>query len=206
MTALFDVSADTLGEHIARLAAIEGGADAVHLWQPMLIPGLLQSYAYACAAIHATTPALPLHAVDERARARQQRIDQLGRPGARHVHAIIDENALRRPVGGIEALGDQLDHLLTLVALQPSLKLQVLPMGGEAHPGLAGPFTLYKAGQQRAVFIETLTSSEISTRSDDLAAYASAWERLEGLALSPAASLDLIEDTRGTLCMRKRRR
>jgi hypothetical protein len=203
LTTIFDSPAETLGEHIARLTSIEADADSVHLWQPMLIPGLLQAYAYACAAIHATTPALPLHEVDERARARQQRIDHLGRPGSRHVHAVIDENALRRPVGGVDALVDQLDHLLTLAALQPSLTLQILPHGGEAHPGLAGAFTLYRAGGQRAVFVETLTSSEISTRPDDLAAYASAWERLERLALPSATSLQLIEDTRGALCARK---
>ncbi|AZQ35927.1 hypothetical protein EJ357_22615 [Streptomyces cyaneochromogenes] len=202
MTAIFDSPAETLGEHIGRLAAIEGEADTVQAWQPMLIPGLLQSYAYACAAIHATAPALPLEVVSERAEARRHRIDRLGRPGARSVAVIVDESALYRPVGGYAALADQLEHLLALEALQPSLSVRVLPQGIEAHPGLAGAFTLYRAAGQRAVFVESLTSSEITTRPDDVAAYSSTWDRLRGLALSPQESVELIDGTRETLCRR----
>lgn len=202
MTTLWDAPAETLGEHIDRLAAIESEAEAVQAWQPMLIPGLLQSYAYACAAIHATTPALPLEVVSERAEARRHRIDRLGRPGARSVAVVVDESALYRPVGGYAALVDQLEHLLALEALQPSLSVRVLPQGIEAHPGLAGAFTVYRAAGQRAVFVESLTSSEITTRPDDVAAYASTWERLCGLALSARESVELIDGTRETLCRR----
>ena len=73
--------------------------------------GLLQSCAYACAASHATTPALPLEMVSERAEARRSRIDQLGRPGVRTITAGVDEPALYRPVGGYAALVDQMEHL-----------------------------------------------------------------------------------------------
>ncbi|MGW1503767.1 DUF5753 domain-containing protein [Streptomyces mirabilis] len=198
MTTIWESPAETLGEHIARLAAIESAADTVQGWQPLLIPGALQSYAYACEAIRSTSPALPLETVGERADVRRQRIDQLGAA----TTFIIDEGALYRPVGGYAALVDQLEHLLAVEALQPRLTLRILPQGIEAHPGLAGPFTLYRAAGQRAAFVESLTSSEITTRPDDVAAYASAWERLEGLALSPRESLDLIDSTRGTLCRR----
>jgi len=202
LTAIFEAPAETLGEHIARLAAIESEADTVQAWQPMLIPGLLQSYAYACAAIHATAPALPLEAVGRRADERRQRIDHIGKAGARSITAVIDEAALYRPVGGYTALADQLEHLLTLEALQPSLTVRVLPQGGEAHPGLAGAFTLYRAAGRRAVFVESLTSSEITTRPEDVAAYSAAWDRLLGLALPARESVDLIEGTRETLCRR----
>ncbi|MGW3024500.1 DUF5753 domain-containing protein [Streptomyces sp. NPDC001221] len=194
--------AETLGEHIARLAAVEAEADTVQAWQPMLIPGLLQSYAYACAAIHSAAPALPLEVVGERADARRQRIDQLGRPGARSIAVVVDESALYRPVGGYAALVDQLEHLLAVEALQPSLTVRVLPQGGQAHPGLLGAFTMYRAAGQRVVFVESLTSSEITTRPDDVAAYASAWDRLQELALSARESVELIDRVRGTLCRR----
>jgi hypothetical protein len=52
------------------------------------------------------------------------------------------------------------------------------------------------------VFVESLTFSEITTRPDDVAAYASAWERLLGLALPARESLDLIDGVRETLCRR----
>ncbi|GAB3169857.1 DUF5753 domain-containing protein [Streptomyces incanus] len=202
MTAIFDSPAETLGEHIARLAAIEADADSVQIWQPMVVPGLLQSFAYAAAAIRAAAPALPLEVVDERADARRKRIDELGRPGARSISVVIDESALHRPVGGRQALADQLEHLLTLEALQPSLTVRVLPQGGEEHPGLLGAFTLYQAAGRRAVFVESLTDSTISSRPEDVAAYASAWERLTSLALSPQASVQLIDGAWGALCRR----
>ena len=206
MTALFGSPApQSLGEHIHRLTAIEAAADTVCTWEPLLIPGLLQTYAYAVAAIHTTTPALPLKEVGERADARGRRFDRLGQPGARRISVVVDESALRRPVGGYGTLVDQLDHLLALDALQPSLTVRVLPHGGDAHPGLAGAFTLYAARGQRAVLLEMLTGSTISTRPEDLAAYAGAWQQVEGLALPPQESLELIESTRNTLWSRTSR-
>ncbi|MCX4573093.1 DUF5753 domain-containing protein [Streptomyces sp. NBC_01571] len=200
MTTIWEPPGETLGEHIQRLTAIEAAAETVHTWQPLLIPGALQGYAYACGAIRSTSPALPLETVGERADVRRGRIDQLRAAST----FIIDEGALYRPVGGTAALVDQLERLLAVEALQPRLTLRILPQGAEAHPGLAGPFTLYRAAGQRAVFVESLTSSEITTRPDDVAAYVSAWERLEGLALSPRQSLELIDGTKGALCRRLR--
>lgn len=123
-------------------------------------------------------------------------------PGARSIRVVVDESALHRPVGGYGVLVDQLERLLSLAALQPSLSVQVLPQGIEAHPGLVGPFTVYRAFGKRAVFVESLTSSEITTRPEDVAAYSASWERLHGLALPPRESLDLIDGVRGTLCRR----
>ncbi|WP_128380503.1 DUF5753 domain-containing protein [Streptomyces cavernae] len=202
MTTVWESPAETLGDHIHRLAAIEADADSVEVWQPLFIPGLLQAFGYAAAAIHATTPALPLEAVAARAEKRSRRIDELGQAGGRRIGVVVDESALYRPVGGLGALVDQLEHLLALAALQPSLSVQVLPQGGDAHPGLAGPFTLYRAGGRRAVFTESLTNSVISTRPDDVAAHVTAWERLCGLALPPDKSLDLIDNVREVLCRR----
>lgn len=200
MTTLWDSPAETLGEHIDRLAAIEGSSDSVNAWQPLVIPGALQSFAYACAAIRGASLAVPLEDVPARAETRVQRIDRLEAAAS----FIVDESALYRPLGGYAALADQLDRLLALEALQPSLTLRILPQGGEAHPGLAGAFSLYRSDRQRAVHVEALTGSTVSTRPEDVAAYAAAWDRLQRLALPVQASLDLIDATRETLCRRLR--
>ncbi|MEU0038463.1 DUF5753 domain-containing protein [Streptomyces sp. NPDC006333] len=202
MTTIWESPAETLGEHIGRLAAIEAEADTVQIWQPLLIPGLLQSYSYAAAAIHALGPALPLEVVGERADRRRTRIDSVGRPGARRIAVVVDETALYRPIGGYTALVEQLDHLLALEALQPSLTIRVLPQGTEAHPGLVGAFTLYQAAGQRAVFTEALADTAISTRPEDVAAYSGAWDRLLNLALPDRESVELIEATKEALCRR----
>ncbi|MER6355686.1 DUF5753 domain-containing protein [Streptomyces sp. NPDC001634] len=202
MTAIFESPVETLGDHIARLHAVEAVAETVQIWQPLFIPGLLQSYAYAVGAIRATSPALPLEVVGERAEARRHRLDQLGHSGTRSVVAIVDESALHRPVGGYAALVDQLEHLLAAEALQPSVTVRVLPQGIEAHPGLSGPFTIYRAAGKRAVFVEALTESSISTRPEDVAAYGGAWDRLLGLALPPRESMELIHGVKETLCRR----
>lgn len=202
MTTIWESPAETLGEHIERLAAIEAEADTVQIWQPMLIPGLLQSYSYAAAAIHALGPALPLEVVGERADRRRTRIDNVGQPGARRITVVVDEAALYRPVGGYAALVGQLEHLLALETLQPSLTVRVLPQGSEAHPGLVGAFTLYQAAGQRAVFTEALTDTTISTRPEDVAAYSGAWDRLLSLALPQRESVEFIDSTRETLCRR----
>jgi len=202
VTTLWESPADTLGDHIARLAAIEAAADAVCVWQPLFIPGVLQSYAYACAAIHATTPALPLEDVSARAEERRHRIDRLGRPGGRSIRVVVDESALYRPVGGYATLVDQLEHLLSLAALQPSLTVCVLPQGIDPHPGLLGGFTLYQSAGQRAVFTESLTASAITSRPEDVAAYGSVWERLHELTLPVRESVQLIERAKDSLCRR----
>ncbi|MEU0786308.1 DUF5753 domain-containing protein [Streptomyces sp. NPDC006173] len=200
MTTPWESPAESLGEHIERLAAIEAEADSVQMWEPMLIPGLLQSYAYAAAAITSLAPALPLDVVEQRADQRRHRIDQLGCPGQRSITVAIDESALYRPVGGYLVLAEQLERLTSLAALQPSLTLRVLPQSSQAHPGLSGAFALYRASGRRAVFTETLTGSTVSTRPEDVAAYASAWDRLLTLALPPKESMHLIESVRGSLC------
>lgn len=194
--------AESLADHIDRLIRLESAADTIQSWQPAMIPGMLQTYQYAVSAIAATTPALPPEDVAERADLRLKRLDCLGFAADRRAWFIISEEALQRSVGGKAVLLEQLEHLLNVAALRPSVTLQVLPAASEGHPGLAGGFTAYRIGQQRVVFTETLTGSLISTRPEDIAAYASAYDHLQAEALSPAASLELIDRARRALCQK----
>ncbi|MEV5131659.1 DUF5753 domain-containing protein [Streptomyces sp. NPDC053705] len=194
-------SEDSQTDHIARLSRLEAAADQIQAWHPTLMPGMLQSYQYAVAAISTAAPSLPIEDVAERAEGRSTRIDALGYGGDRRAWFIIDEQVLRRPVGGPAVLLEQLEHLLTLVSLRPSVTLQVLPADSGGHPGLSGAFTWYRVGPQRVVFTEQLTGSMITTRPEDIAAYSAAYDHLQASALPPAASLELIDTARRTLCM-----
>ncbi|MEU4950011.1 DUF5753 domain-containing protein [Streptomyces lavendulae] len=194
--------AESLSEHIDRLMDLELAANLMQSWQPLTVPGMLQTYQYAASVIHATTPALPIEQVAARADLRQKRIDSLGYGSDRRAWFIIDGSVLRREVGGGAVLLEQLEHLLNVVSLRPSVTLQVLPESAAMHPGLAGGYTMYRVGGQRVVFTESLSGSMISTRPDDIAVHAAAYDHLQANALGPAESLEAIDTARRELCMK----
>ncbi|GGK14572.1 hypothetical protein GCM10011583_53170 [Streptomyces camponoticapitis] len=191
---------ESQADHIERLVRLETAADQIQAWSPLLMPGMLQSYQYAVAAISTTAPALPIEDVADRADKRQQRINALGFASDRRAWFIVSEQAIRCPIGGFAVLVEQLEHLLNVVALRPSVTVQVLPASTPGHPGLTGGFTTYRIGSQRAVFSETLTGSVITNRPSDIAAYAAAYDHLQASALPVAASLEMIDTARRTLC------
>lgn len=194
------VQPDSLSDHLERLLALEAEAHYIQAWHPTLIPGMLQSPAYAAAAISTALPALPLEDVTDRAGQRVQRVDILGMAAGRSAAFVISEQVLYRPIGGLEVLLEQLEHLSNMAVLRPSLTLQVLPTGRGGHPGLMGAFTAYRLQGRRAVLTETLTGTSVTCRPEDTAAYWNAWDHLTGAALSPVVSLELIEAVRSALC------
>lgn len=194
-------SEESIADHIDRLMQLERAADTIQAWHPTLMPGMLQTYQYAVEAIQTAAPALPVEQVSDRADARSRRIDALGWAADRRAWFIIDEQVLRRPIGHKAVLVEQLEHLLSVISLRPSVTVQVLPIASGGHPGLTGAFTRYRIGPQKVVFVETLTGSVISTRPEDVAAYSHAYDHLQASALPPAASLQLIDSARRALCM-----
>lgn len=185
----------SLDEHLHRLLTIETAADHIQGWHPTLMPGMLQTAAYARAAITASAPALAPEDADERAAARTVRIDTLGRAAGRTARFVIGEDVLTQPVGGPATLAAQLDHLMNLIALRPSLEVRILPRG-EAHPGLAGAFTMYRARPGRSVLVENLAGTTVLNRSEHVASFVHASDHVGERAADPAASLRMIEAAR----------
>lgn len=188
----------SLDEHLHRLLALETAADHIHGWHPTLMPGMLQTADYARAAIASAAPALPPHDVEMRATGRTVRIDTLGRSAGRTARFVIGENVLTQPVGGPATLAAQLDHLMTLLALRPSLEVRVLPRG-EAHAGLYGPFTVYRGRPGRSVFIEHLAGTAVINTPEKAVSFIHASENVEERAASPVDSLRMIEAARKRL-------
>ena len=118
----------------------EAEATALYIFEHSLIPGLLQTEAYARAILE-THPDVTEDVVIQRLAGRLSRQEILERddPPPPVVCALIDQSALNREIGGPAAMRDQLLHLVAM-SRRPNITVQVIPNTG-AHPGLLGAFT-----------------------------------------------------------------
>jgi hypothetical protein len=119
-------------------------ADATHLasYQPMLVPGLLQTEDYARAVISQMKKDLSPSQVESLVRVRMERQrSRLGGEAPARLWAILDEAVLRRMVGSVEVMREQMRKLLE-ASEHPNVIVQLLPFSLGAHPGLYGPFVI----------------------------------------------------------------
>lgn len=121
--------------------AIEAEAISFSCYEPLLIPGLLQTEAYACALIGDSSPPLDDETVAERVAARLRRAEALRRKVGVMYGFVIYEAALRTNVGGIEVMRKQLRHLLDVGVLR-NVSIQVLPFGRCSGVALNGSIVL----------------------------------------------------------------
>ena len=156
------------------------------------MPGLLQIEHYAWAVIGARWPDDP-DGVQRRVMARMARRTLLSKPDAPALTAILDEAALRRPIGGAAVMRDQLHELLRS---RPNVTIRVVPYATGAHPGLEGSFVLLDFPEETAfpteVYAETLAGDIYPESADQISRISLAYERIEDIALSPGESAKLI--------------
>jgi transcriptional regulator with XRE-family HTH domain len=124
---------------------LESDAVEIRSWQMGVLPGLLQIDEYALPLIRLGLPGDSSESHARRLAARAARREILTQPGAPTLHAVIDEAALRRPIGGPEAWRKQLEFLIESME-QPSVRIQVMPLKSWQHPGLDGPVVLLGFG------------------------------------------------------------
>jgi transcriptional regulator with XRE-family HTH domain len=121
-----------------RYLSYESSASIIRNYQPLLVPGLLQTEEYASAVLRYIYE-LPDPAVETVWEARQsrQRLHERARPPA--MYFIVDETVIRRPIGGPRVMRRQLERLGDHAA-EPHITLQVMPLTAGAHPGLTSRF------------------------------------------------------------------
>lgn len=124
----------------------EATAIALHSYQPLLVPGLLQTEEYARALLHAYRPPLDDETIGERLAARMQRQEMLTDKSTVSFSFVIYEAALRTLVGGREAMRRQLNHVVKLSEYR-NVSIQVLPADTGAHAGLDGAFVLLETDE-----------------------------------------------------------
>ena len=170
---------------------IELEAVSLRWFEPLLIPGLLQTEGYARAVLAAAHPASPEDEVERLVSARMDRQVILDQPEPPLLWVILDEGVLTRPVGGPAVMRDQIERLVK-TARQPRVVLQVVPSGVGAHAGLAGQFAIASFdGPPDVVYLDNALAGQVVERSADVARVALLYDILKAEALSPRASADL---------------
>jgi transcriptional regulator with XRE-family HTH domain len=185
-----DYPAEVLGRFVD-FVELESDACAVKEFAVDLVPGLMQTKPYAEAVIRHAAQGRD-EFVAARLEVRMERQERWRR-GRFAVWAIVDEFALRRPVGGARVLAEQLGHLAR-VAGHPRVTLQILPAGTGGHAALGSPHTIISVVDRATfVYLDTLAGGVCLADEDDVRAYRSAWQRLAAAALDPDGSVALVE-------------
>lgn len=103
---------------------------------------------------------------------------------------------MRRQVGGVETMAEQMDHLVTIASL-PHVDVQVIPFAAGAHPGTPGAFVVLSfedAADRDVVYIETMAGDLYPEVDADIQGAMQAFDRLRAMALSPDDSASMIRD------------
>ncbi|MGW7412863.1 helix-turn-helix domain-containing protein [Streptomyces sp. NPDC054863] len=178
--------------------SLESQACAARTLETSVVPGLLQTPDYARTVTRATLSGLPVRKIDSLVEVRLARQEVLRAASPLALSAVLDEAVLRRTVGGERVMKEQMRHLLEMAEL-PHVQLQVLPFEAGAHTGLTGAFVIFSfpnIADLDVVVIDHLASSLYLERKEDLAQYATAFQRIQAQALAHKDSLDLIAGVR----------
>jgi transcriptional regulator with XRE-family HTH domain len=180
-------------DYFARAAELEAQATKICEFAPALVPGLLQTPAYARAVTLAMNPFAPDEFIDEKVSGRMERA-QILKDATRPVYwVILHENVLRIPVGGPAVMAEQLEHVVAL-ARERTVMVQVLPYTAGAYAVMTGDLRLMEfEDAPPTAYTEAVYSGTLLDDPAVVKHVQSAYDLLRAAALSPEASLDLIE-------------
>jgi hypothetical protein len=158
---------------------LESAAALIRTYEVQFVPGLLQTRDYAKAVVLLCHDGKAPEDVERRVDLRMARQQLLARPDAR-LWAVVDEAALRRPIGGPDVMRAQIASLIDATRLS-NVTLQIVPFGVGGHAAAGGAFTILRFADQDlpdVVYIEQLASALYLDKRDDVDHYAAAMERL----------------------------
>jgi transcriptional regulator with XRE-family HTH domain len=168
----------------------ERTATSLCWWEPLLVPGLMQTADYARALFRAW-PMAEGDELEEMVATRMDRQAILGRAGPPSLWAIMDETVVYRRIGEAKIMYDQLGHL-TALAERPGITIQVVPADTGAHVGLLGAFIIAAGNGAETVYMESPDAGQTTEVPGVVAKLTQTFNVLRAVALSPAASRELI--------------
>ncbi|WP_405472138.1 helix-turn-helix domain-containing protein [Streptomyces canus] len=192
-----DVKKVRYPKKVRELAKLEAQAVEIGVYESNSVNGLLQTPDHARSVISAAQPPYSPDDVERMVTARLARQSVFERDPAPSIHFVLEEAALRRPIGGTMVWRRQLEHLLEVGRLH-NVMLQVMPLNSEIHSGLDGGIEVLKfpdgtaVGRSDGAFNGRPTSDPKQLRILELR-----YGTIRAQALSPGESLTLIEQLLG---------
>jgi transcriptional regulator with XRE-family HTH domain len=174
---------------------LEGGAASIRNFEPVVVPGLLQTEDYARAMFKGGPRELERDEIERRVEVRLARQQILTRDDRPRLWAVIDEAVIHRLVGDPAVMRAQLGHLID-TAEQGRTTVQVVPYRAGAHAGTTGPFVILdfpEPTDPAVVYVETLAGDIYLEERADVNRYTIAFDRLLAAALHPDDSVRLIQ-------------
>jgi transcriptional regulator with XRE-family HTH domain len=167
----------------------EASAEKIHSYELSLIPGLLQTPAYAAALYRGWLVHDPTE-IERLVQLRMERQSILQHQNPPYFWAVIDEAALLRPFGTPDDRGEQWQRLIDTERLA-HVTIQVLPLDAGPHLGMAGPFSIldFPEDDPSLVYVQAEPNALYLEERADIQRYSVVFQNLLAMALSPAASI-----------------
>jgi transcriptional regulator with XRE-family HTH domain len=174
---------------------LEAAAALIRTYEGQFVPGLLQTDDYMRAVVQGAHLEDSSEEVGRRVRLRMARQTVLTSDQPPRLWAVVDEAALRRPVGGREVMRGQLERLVEATKL-PNMTLQVLPFDAGAHPAMVGSFSILRFPEQElpdVVYLEHLTSAIYLNKPEEVDQYLHVMESICVRAAPPDRTAELLD-------------
>lgn len=185
---------DVLPNWFQPFIGLEEAAQLIRTYELQFIPGLLQTEEYARAVITQGNTGVPAEIIERRVNVRMNRQKVLHRENAPRLWVVVDEAALRRPIGGPKVMRSQLEQLIALCDL-PNLTLQIMPFAFGGHAAEGGAFSILRFPESDlpdVVYLEQLTGAVYMDKREDVDIYAEAMNRLTVDSPPPATTPELL--------------
>lgn len=182
------------------LPDFEVEASFIRAYEAQVVPGLLQTEAYA-RAVFTGTNAFAESEIKRHVDARMQRQRILSHPYPPEYAVIIDESALRRPAGSKEAMREQL-HYLSEMATRPHITIHVLPFSAGMHAASLGSFMIMEFPEPSDLPIghaEIPTANIFVEGAEEIRCYDAMWREAHNASLTVAQSIDFINEVAASL-------
>ncbi|GAA0914319.1 helix-turn-helix transcriptional regulator [Nonomuraea longicatena] len=185
---------DVLPSWFQAYVGLEEAAMRIRTYEVQFVPGLLQTKEYARAVVTAGSAGISGDEIARRVDLRLERQRVLDRPDGPFFWAVIDEAALRRPIGGAEVMRAQLEHLIDQMR-QPNITVQVMPFDFGGHSAEGGAFSVLRFPDRElpdVVYVEQLASALYLDKREDVDRYTEVMERLCAVSTTPDETVELL--------------